>query len=97
MPNVLKDEEMVEIKIGPAEIVIEINKIPHLILRRADLTAIHSWIHSVGVVETYFFIEYTTRNGTITSDYDDRSLWEEILKKLGQAKLFNEMQGEPSR
>lgn len=89
--------ELVEVKVGPADLVIEIRGVPHLILRRADLSAIESWIRNVGSVAPYYFIEFVTRNGPVTTDYKDRSLWEEILRKLAAARPFDEMQGEAMR
>jgi hypothetical protein len=93
----MTQESMVVVKVGPAEVIVEIRGIPHLVLRRADLSAIESWIRNVGSIEPYYFIEFTTRHGAVTCDYKDRPLWEELLKKLAAAKLFDDMQGEATR
>lgn len=89
--------DKVTVKIGPADLIVEILGVPHLIIRRSDLSAIEAWQMTVGAIERYYFIEFTTKNGPVTCDYDDRDLWSEILTKLGAAKLFNQMQGEPAR
>lgn len=87
----------VEVKVGPSSLIIEIKGVPHLILRRADLSGIEAWIRRIGVVETYYQIEFTLGSSTIMTDYDSRDLWEEILRKLAAAKIFDEMEGEPDR
>lgn len=87
----------VVVRVGPADVIIEIRGVPHIILRRAGVTAVESWIRNVGSIQPYYFIEFTTRNGAVTSDYKDRPLWEEILKKLAASRMFDEMQGEAPR
>lgn len=85
------------VRIGPADVVVEIRGVPHLILRRADVSAVESWIRNVGSLHPYYFIEFTTRNGPVTCDYKDRPLWEEVLKKLAASRMFDEVQGEAER
>lgn len=82
---------------APAHVIVRIRDVPHLILRRSDLSAIESWKMTDGTVERYYFIQFTMRDGKVTCDYTDEALWTEILAKLGTSKLFDNMQGEPSR
>jgi hypothetical protein len=87
----------VEARVGPCEAIVEICGVPHLILRRADISGIQSWIKGLGTVRPYFCIEIATRHGKIVCDYERRDLWEEILRKLADAKIFNDFQEEPTR
>lgn len=83
----------VEIQVLPCEVAILIHGLPHLLLRRADLTGMQAYIKNVGVREPVYFIEFTTRHGLIVADYDKRPLWEQILRSLKEAKIFENMQG----
>lgn len=87
----------VEIKVGPCDIMVLIRGLPHLILRRADLSGIESWQMTIGARERYYFIQYTLRHGVITCDYDKVDLWQEILAEFSKAQVFNNMQGEGVR
>lgn len=87
----------VNVVVGPSDLVVEISGVPHLILRRADVSGVESWAKTIGARETYYCIEFTTKHGVITCDYTRRDLWEAILIKLAQAKPFDEMQGEAQR
>lgn len=87
----------VEIRVGPCDIMVLIRGLPHLILRRADLSGIESWQMSIGTRERYYFIQYTLRHGVITCDYDRGDLWREILSESAKAKVFDNMQGEAVR
>lgn len=83
----------VKIQVSPCEVVILIRDLPHMILRRADLTGMQAYIKNVGVREPVYFIEFTTHTGLVTADYDKRPLWEAILKGLRDARPFDHMQG----
>lgn len=83
----------VEIQVLPCEVTVLIRGLPHLILRRADLTGMQAYIKNIGVREPVYFIEFTTRHGLIVADYDKRPLWEAVLRSLKEAKIFENMQG----
>lgn len=85
----------VEVKVRPNEISILIKGLPHLLLRRHDLSGIQAYWKTTGVLGgALFFIEFTTSNGVITSDYNDRALWESILVAIRDANMFDRMLGE---
>lgn len=86
----------VEINVGPSEIIVLIKGLPHLLLRRQDLSGIQTYYKTIGVRQTLYFIEFTTRNGVIISDYNEFWLWEAILIKLREAKIFDHMLGTAS-
>jgi hypothetical protein len=83
----------IEVKVGPSEIAVLIKSLPHLLLRRQDLTGFQSYYKTTGVRDPLYFIEFTMRNGLIVSDYNDRDLWEKILIALLEAKIFDHMLG----
>jgi hypothetical protein len=83
----------VEIRVGPSEICVLIKGLPHLLLRRQDLSGIQTYYKSTGVRFPLYFIEFTTRHGTIIADYNERWLWEEILSGLRDARIFDHMLG----
>lgn len=85
----------VEVVAGPCDIVANINGLPHLILRRSDVIAMQSYKKSIGTVETIYYIEFEMKGRQIVCDYDDRSLWEELLRGYGALKMFNHALGEP--
>lgn len=41
----------VRVRVGPTDITIRINGLPHVMLRREHLSAIDSWERRIGVVE----------------------------------------------
>lgn len=86
-------KQMVEIEVLPCEVAVLIQGLPHLILRRAVLTGIQAYIKSIGVREPIYFIEFSMLDGLIIADYDQRSLWEQVLRALKSAKVFENMQG----
>lgn len=62
---------------------IHINGLLHQSIRLKDIVGIQSFI-----VGTRYFIEYTTKYGVIESDYDNRGMWEEILKQLAKINII---------
>lgn len=86
-------KQNVEIQVMPCEVTVLIRGLPHLILRRADLAGMQAYIKNVGVREPVYFIEFTTRHGLIVADYDKRPLWEEVLRTVHAARIFENMQG----
>lgn len=89
---------LVEVSVGPCEIAVLIKGLPHLLLRRSDIVGIQSYIWRVGTRAPIYVLEFSTTNGhEICSDYDERPLWEAILRALGDAKLFNRELGEAPR
>ena len=85
--------QRVDLQVGPSEIAILINGLPHMILRRQELDAVQSYYKTTGVRDALYFIEFTTRHGVVVADYPDRALWENILAKLKDAHLFDHMLG----
>ena len=84
----------VEVLVRPNEICVLIKGLPHLLLRRQDLSGVQTYWKTTGVRGgSLYFIEFTTRNGVIISDYNDRALWEKILAALLDARLFDHMLG----
>lgn len=75
---------------------IRIRGLPHLMFRRAGLSAIHSYYKTTGVRDPIYFIEFTTDAGLVISDYNERELWERILEGLRDARLFEHMLGAAS-
>lgn len=83
----------VQVEVLPCEVAVLIRGLPHLLLRRADLSGMQAYIKNVGVRKPLYFIEFTTRSGPIVADYDQRPLWETILRQLRAARIFENMQG----
>lgn len=83
----------IEITVGPHEVAILINRLPHLMLRRCDVSGMQAYYKTTGVREVLYFIEFTTKNGLIVADYTDRKLWEKILTGLRDARPFDNMLG----
>jgi hypothetical protein len=84
----------VTVEVTTDTVSVLIRGLPHLILRRMDLTAIQSYIREGGVRSTVYFIEFTVRGSTIVCDYEKRDVWEAVLAALYDAKVFAIMQGE---
>ena len=76
------------------EISVRIGGVPHLLFRRSDVVCIQGYIKNVGPAEPIYFIEVATKECEVVSDYQDRSLWEEILTGLADADVFAERLGE---
>lgn len=69
---------MIEVAVTRGLLKIHIDGLLHLCVMHDEL-AVHSWIIKGGD----YFIQYTQKNGTVvTTDYDDRSKFEAILKQL---------------
>lgn len=60
------------------QLKIYFNGLLHLHLKLNDLVGIQSWIHG----EKEYYIEYTFKEGKVTSAYEDRGRWEEVLAIL---------------
>lgn len=84
----------VEVQIASSEICVLIKGLPHLMLRRQDVSGFQAYYKTTGVRDPLYFIEFTTSRGAVISDYNDRSLWEMILKELRKSKMFDHMLGE---
>ncbi len=61
---------------------IYINDILHLNIRLSELLGIQSWQWPAN-----FFIEYTSRGGTILTEYTNVDTWISILKQLDKLPL----------
>ena len=60
---------------------IQIDKLPHLMVQNVrDILAIHSSYD----LPSSFRIEFVLKHNKITTEYEDRGLWEHILKQLKQ-------------
>ena len=88
-----RNNARVQVKVGPNEVCVLINGLPHVMLRRKDLTGIQSYWKTSGSRETLFFLEFTLRHGPMICDYAERDLWEEILSALLKSRLFDHMLG----
>ena len=87
--------DRVSVRVTACEVAVFIDGLPHLLIRRKDITALQSYIKSHGAATPIYFIEISTAShDLIVSDYDDMSLWKQILQALGEAKIFDEMLGE---
>jgi hypothetical protein len=65
-------------------------------VRRADVVGVQAYIKNVGSLVPIYFIEVVTKTTPIVCDYADRSLWEEVLHGLADARIFDERMGEPA-
>ena len=66
-----------EVEVAPAKLRIKLNGILHLSIFGETL-AFHSWEDDNGL----FCIEYSTAFISIQTEYENRELWERILKEL---------------
>jgi hypothetical protein len=85
-----KKPPRVEVSVGACDIVVSIRGLPHLVLRRSEIIGWQSYYRDSGVAKgAIYYIEFTTTTrDLITSNYDDRSLWEEILRALAESRMF---------
>lgn len=68
------------------QLLISINSIPHLCIRKSHLTGFQGYIK--GEQAQVWYIEFYTKYGNFVSEYDNKEIWEQVLKALGEAKIF---------
>jgi hypothetical protein len=62
-----------------AELVLRVNGLLHLRVKRNEITAVQSWIGTHGE----FCIEFTMRHGEdVLLEYTARPIWEAVLRQL---------------
>lgn len=66
---------------------IYINEIVHFKFNREGLIGLDSWAE--GTKRKQYYICYNFVGGEITCDYDDRMLWESILKTIDEQDIIN--------
>ena len=68
------------------EVRVTINSIPHLCIHKSHLTGFQGYIK--GEQAQVWYIEFYTKYGNFVSEYDNKDIWEQVLKALGEAKIF---------
>lgn len=68
-------------------IVVYINDIVHIWVRRQDLMGVQSWIMDG---RKQFFIEFIMRSNSVVVDYDSRELWELVLAGINKVIVLRE-------
>jgi hypothetical protein len=68
------------------QLLISINSIPHLCIRKSHLTGFQGYIK--GEDAKVWYIEFYTKYGNFVSEYDNRDIWEQVLSCIGKAKIF---------
>lgn len=68
----------IEIEVTFTRIRIKINGVIHLSLPQGDIKA-QTWLVPH---KSYYAIEYYTSDGEVLCEYDNREIWEGILKGL---------------
>lgn len=76
MPNV-------EIKQSIESIKIMINGLIFLCIKRAEFVSFQSWKEN-----SKYNIEFYTTSKDILTEYDNRELWETVLRKLDESYIF---------
>lgn len=74
----------VKVLIDISFITIYINDLIHFTIRRDPLIAIQSYKNG----HLSYKIEYETNEKTIVTEYNNKEIWEAILKGLGEYHLF---------
>ena len=64
---------------------IRIDGIVHLSLKQSSDIQIQSWLNPH---RSYYAIEYYSAGQSILCEYGKKEIWEEILKKLEEAKII---------
>ena len=82
------------IEVRTHEFCLRIDGVPHLVLRRSDIVGLQSYVRSRSAAEPIHYIEFAMRAGEVVCDYEDRTLWEEILNGIAAARLFDQRIGE---
>lgn len=85
----------VEVSVSPCDVQVLIKGLPHLLLRRSVIVGVQAYIQRART--PIYVIEFSTTTVEISSDYDDRDLWEAILRGLLAARLFDKDMGESPR
>lgn len=70
-------------KLTHASIKIYINEILHIHYIRDKFVSLQSWQYED---ENLFYIEITLLDGVMTTDYDKREMWINILKELDKVR-----------
>lgn len=73
------------------EIQIKLNGITHCRVDRRELVGLQSWIVNRGRVTPVYAIELCMRcSVSVTLEYDNRTIWENVLAGLDTTAFFNE-------
>ncbi len=74
---------MIKLETNFYSLKIFIDNTLHLSLKIKDVVAVHSWIHR----QNKYIIEFTLQTTTVKCEYQDKAIWQEILKQLEQIEF----------
>jgi len=79
----MKNKIVIESDFG--RIRIKINGIIHLSLKQSPDIQIQSWLYPS---RSYYAIQYYSAGSNILCEYEDKGIWEQILKKLEEVGII---------
>lgn len=73
----------VEVKHAFETLKILIDGLPFVVIKRRELVGFQSWKE-----DGKYWIEFTTTSNSMLTEYDNTSLWGEVLRKLDAEYIF---------
>lgn len=89
-----REAPQITVTSDPVRLTVTVEGIPHLLLRKKNITGVHGWIDLRGGNdgEIYSIGFNMARGPEIICEYDSRTKWQSILLGIQEQNLFGDFE-----